>query len=250
MSGMKLALSLLLILAGACRSADEPPPTDTPDAPVTADDPDAALPVFPDAPPGQDFCNATDPRTVPVVVQPTPEAGEAPYVEVLAAATTSIDVSVYMMGYGGILDQLTAKAAAGIPVRVILDEYKRDTNQRYFDMLVAAGAEVHWSDPAFDYFHAKYFVVDGAVAVISTGNYSKNYSIELERNFVVTDRDPADVDDLVRLFAADWAGAAPAVPCTRMVVSPINARARITALIASAEHTLDIESMQIGRAHV
>ena len=140
----------------------------------------------------------------PIAVVATPEAGEQPYLDALAAAQTSIDVEIYLMGYGGILDQLEAKARAGVAVRVILDQSKIDTNQKYFDVLAAAGAEVKWSDPRFVYQHSKFILVDGQVAVISTGNYSKTYSIELERNFVATDRDPADLADLAALFEADW----------------------------------------------
>lgn len=254
MSGMKLPVVYLLATAlaiAACRGGD-PDPVGVPDAGEVGDDaPDAVVvPPTIDAPLGADYCNATDPRTVPVIVDPTPEAGEAPYVDVLATATTSIDVSIYLMGYGGILDQLKAKAAAGVQVRVILDQYKRDTNQQYYDQLVAAGAQVKWSDPAFDYFHNKYFVVDGQAAVISTGNYSAHYSILLERNFAVTDRDPADVHDLAVLFAADWDGTTPDLDCTRMVVSPVNARERILAVIAGAHSTLDIESMQFADSEV
>ena len=196
--------------------------------------------------PADDFCSATDPRTRPVVVAATPEAGEAPYLEALSAAQTSIDVAIYLMGSGGILDQLEAKARAGVAVRVILDEHKIATNQKYFDRLIAAGAQAHWSSPQFDFFHNKFFVVDGKTAVMSTGNYSKSFSIELERNFVATDHDPADVADLVALFEADWTGQTPNLPCTRMVISPINARERILALIASATTTLQIESMQFA----
>jgi phosphatidylserine/phosphatidylglycerophosphate/cardiolipin synthase-like enzyme len=229
-------LRLLPVLAlAACRFSD----------PTVAEAPDAALPTV-DAPPGADFCNATDPRTVPVVTYATPEAGEAPYVDALKAAQTSIDLSVYLMGYGGILDQLEAKARAGVQVRVILDQLKKSTNQKYFDRLVAAGAQVHWSDPQFSYFHSKFFVVDHAVAVMSTGNFSKDYSIDVERNFVAVDRDPADIADLNAVFAADWAGTPLAMPCTRMVISPINARERIIDVIDNAQHTLIIESMQFA----
>lgn len=197
-------------------------------------------------PPGTDYCNATDPREMAIVVSPTPESGEAQYVNALATAQSSIDVAVYLMGYGGILDTLKSKAQAGVKVRVILDEGKKDTNQKYFDQLVAAGAEVKWSDPKFSYFHAKFFVVDNKVAVFSTGNYSKSYSIDLERNFAATDSDPADVYDLVTLFEADWKAEAPVMTCTRMVVSPINARQRILDVINGAKQTLEIESMQFA----
>lgn len=201
--------------------------------------PDAALPVA-------DFCNATDPRPAPIEIFATPEAGEAPYVDALARATASIDLSIYLMGYGGILDQLEAKAHAGVKVRVILDQGKKSTNQKYYDRLVAAGAEVMWSDPQWDYFHNKYFVVDGKVAVFSTGNFSKDYSIDLERNFAGVDRDPADVADLSALFQADWADSAPVMTCTRMVISPINARQRILDVIEGAQQTLLVESMQFA----
>jgi phosphatidylserine/phosphatidylglycerophosphate/cardiolipin synthase-like enzyme len=232
---MKVALSLLALVActRASGGSDDDPmidqPMGTPDAVATTD-----------------YCNATDPRPDPVVVDPTPEASERPYVDALASAQHSIDLAVYLMGYGGILDTLEAKAKAGVRVRVILDQLKKSTNQKYFDRLVAAGAEVKWSDPAFSYFHAKYFVVDGVVAVMSTGNYSKDYSIDLERNFAITDRDLADVQDLGALFEADWTGTAPVMTCTRMVISPINARDRILAVIEGATTTLDIESMQFA----
>jgi phosphatidylserine/phosphatidylglycerophosphate/cardiolipin synthase-like enzyme len=198
------------------------------------------------ADPIEDFCNATDPRAMPVEVAVTPDAGEAPYLDALTSAQHSIDVEIYLMGYGGILDTLKAKAAGGVKVRVILDQYKMDTNQKYYDMLAAAGAEVKWSSPSFTYQHSKVLLVDGKVAVISTGNYSKSYSIELERNHVATDRDPADLADLGALFEADWTGQPAQMPCTRMVISPINSRTRIIDLINSATQTLTIESMQFA----
>ena len=193
-----------------------------------------------------DFCNATDPRGVAVHVDVTPDAGEQPYLDALDAAQHSIDVEIYEMGYGGILDALKAKAAAGVHVRVILDQSKMDTNGKYKTQLDAAGAETKWSSTEFTYQHAKFLAVDGKVAVISTGNYSKNYSIDLERNHVATDKDPADLIDLVHLFEADWAGQAVSMPCTRLVISPINSRDRILDLINSAQSTLMIESMQFA----
>ena len=50
------------------------------------------------------------------------------------------------------------------------------------------------------------------------------------------------------MFDADWAGndATIAMPCTRLVVSPVNARPRILDLVTGAQTTLEIESMQFG----
>jgi phosphatidylserine/phosphatidylglycerophosphate/cardiolipin synthase-like enzyme len=227
----------LLIVAAACR---QPAPADTPDA---SEHPGADAQL-------QDFCSATDPRTQVVTIDPTPEAGEAPYVAALMPAQTSISVEIYEMGYGAILDALKAKASAGVSVRVIFDTAQQSVNQKYYDQLAAAGAQVKWSDPKFTYQHAKFFVVDGQTAVVSTGNFSKTFSIDLERNFVATDRDPADVLDLVTLFEADWAGVDPAMPCTRMVIAPINSRQRVLDVITGATQTLTIESMQFADAAI
>jgi phosphatidylserine/phosphatidylglycerophosphate/cardiolipin synthase-like enzyme len=199
---------------------------------------------------GPDFCNATDPRTVPVDVVATPEAGEAPYLAALGTAQHSIKVEIYEMGYGGILDELTAKADVGVTIQIIFDQSRMSVNQKYMDQLAAAGAQTEWSDPRFTYQHAKFILVDDKIAVTSTGNFSKTYSIDLERNFVATDRDPADLTDLVALFDADWAGQTPAMDCTRMVISPINSRPRILDVIDGAQQTLTIESMQFADAQV
>ena len=233
---MRAPVVAVLLLA-ACRAPS--PPGAAPDAPA----------IVPDAPPNI-YCNATDPRSPAAEIYATPEAGEQPYIDALMPAQSSIDVMIYEMGYGAILDTLKAKASAGIPVRVLLDQSEKAVNQKYYDQLAAAGAQVKWSDPKFTYQHAKFFVVDHAVASISTGNYSKDYSIDLERNFVATDRDPADVGDLVSLFAADWDGVTPAMACTRMVVSPINSRSRVIDVIDSATQTLAIESMQFADSAV
>lgn len=231
-----LVLGLLLLASASCTTS-----------PHAADPgPDATLAVVPDAVPGPDFCAATDPRATPVTIVPTPEAGEQPYLDALGAAQAKIRVEIYEMGAGGILDTLAAKARAGVAVQIIFDQSKKSVNQKYADQLAAAGAQVKWSSPAFTYQHAKFIVVDAGAAVISTGNFSKTFSIILERNFVATDRDPADLADLIALFDADWQGVAPPMGCTRLVVSPINARPRLLDLITGATTTLTIESMQFA----
>jgi phosphatidylserine/phosphatidylglycerophosphate/cardiolipin synthase-like enzyme len=175
-----------------------------------------------------------------------PEAGDAPYAQVIASATRTVRVWGYLMGTGGVLDALRASAKAGVDVRVILDgETQRDVNEKYRVQLEEAGAKVQWSDPAFSYMHAKSIVADESRAVVSTGNYSQ-YFIAKERNYLAVDSDPEDVADLVALFDADWNHARPDLSCTRLLVSPVNAKGRILALVAGAQTSLDVESMQLA----
>jgi phosphatidylserine/phosphatidylglycerophosphate/cardiolipin synthase-like enzyme len=182
---------------------------------------------------------------VPLELAVLPGAGTAPFTSAIARAKRSIRVMVYLMGTGPILDALEAKARAGIDVRVILDVAQRDVNDKYRTRLEAAGAKVIWSDPAFSYMHAKVILVDEAEAVVSTGTYSA-FHMAKERNYAVRDADPADVSVLVSLFDADYARTAPDLSCTRLVVSPVNARQRILDLIASAKREVLVESMQLA----
>lgn len=205
--------------------------------------------ALPDAAPRAPACDALSPRTVPLELHVLPDEGEEALAGELRKATRSIRVMVYEMGYGAVLDALKERAGKGVAVSVILDVGKTSINQKYFDQLTQAGAAVHWSDPRFPYMHAKTLVVDEAVAVISTGNYLVTNVLK-ERNYVATDRDPDDVDAMVGLFDADFARQEPDLTCTRLLVSPLNARERLIALIDSATKTLDIESMQFADAAV
>jgi phosphatidylserine/phosphatidylglycerophosphate/cardiolipin synthase-like enzyme len=245
----KSAAALLLLLLAGCGGADAASPKGSSEsivgpAPQAPTAPDAAAPN--EAVPA---CDPLSPRTQPLALDVLPEIGPAPFVSVLESAQTSIRVMVYEMGAGPILDAIEAKAKAGVNVRVILDLSQKDVNQKYKDALEQAGATVLWSDPKFTYMHAKIIVVDDAHAVISTGNYYIG-RMKTERNYVVVDNDPADVDVLDRIFDADFTGAEPSIDCTRLLVSPVNAKQRLLDFIASAKTELLVESMQFADGDV
>lgn len=215
--------------------ADAASPPSTSDAGATPRDA-ATLPA----------CEATSPRAIAPIIHVFPDDGEAPYVDAIAAAQQELRVFGYMMGFGGVLDALVAKAKAGLDVRVILDgETQRDVNEKYRTQLEAAGAKVEWSDPQFSYMHAKTIISDNTRALVSTGNYSRSFMLK-ERNYAATLVDAEDIEDLVALFEADWSHTSPDLTCTRLLVSPVNARGRLEALIASAQKELLVESMQLG----
>jgi phosphatidylserine/phosphatidylglycerophosphate/cardiolipin synthase-like enzyme len=216
---------------------EQPPTPDGPTAPGA--EPGPAQPTVTPA------CAPLVPRTTPLEVSVLPDAGATPFVSVLGRATKTIRVMVYEMGTGPIIDTLEAKARAGVKVQIILDVAQQGTNQKYMDRLKAAGADVIWSDTRFQFMHAKVLIVDGAEAVISTGNYAA-FRMTMERNFVVRDADAADVDVLVKLFDADFARKDPDLTCTRLLVSPVNAKQRLLDFIASAKTDVLVESMQLA----
>lgn len=194
---------------------------------------------------GEAACEPTSPRMSPLELYVQPDVGTTPFSDAIGRATRSVDVMVYQMGFGPILDGLEVKARAGVKVRVILDLAQKNVNQRYMDRLNAAGAEVIWSDPQFVFMHAKVLIIDRSEAIVSTGNYSQSYMLK-ERNFAVRDSDPADVATLSSIFEADFARTTPDLSCTRLLVAPVNARARLLDFIASAQRSIVVESMQLG----
>lgn len=244
-SMIRRALPLLFLLA-CSSSSTTPADTDVQD--VSAPPADAA-PSADAAGPVPTACSVDVPRAVPLEVAVEPDAGATPFTDVLATAKTSIKILIYEMGTGPIIDAIAAKARAGVKVEMILDVSEKSVNQKYMDQLTAAGANVIWSDPQFSYMHAKVLVVDEADAVVSTGNYGEYY-LEKERNYVMHDRDPADVATLVSLFDADFARKSPDLSCTRLLVSPVNSKDRMLTFIKSAKKEIVVESMQLADSDV
>jgi phosphatidylserine/phosphatidylglycerophosphate/cardiolipin synthase-like enzyme len=240
---MRRALPLFFLLVTACSSTAPAAATGGDDASADAGD-EATVEASP--PPA---CSETVPRSPPATLVVEPDQGEAPLVASLQKATASIHVLSYDLGPSQVLSTLEAKAKAGLDVKVILDQSEQSFDQPAFDALQAAGAQVEWSAPQFTYMHAKTFVVDGAEAVISSGNFDLA-QLQAERNFAAIDDDPQDVAVLAALIDADWARATPDLSCTRLLVSPVNAKPRILSLIQSAQKTLDIESMEFADTDV
>lgn len=243
----------LALAIGACSAT----PSEEPGVPVAeegpvVEQPPGAAPAPTTAPvpvPVTPACSPLVPRTKALEVFVLPEAGVTPFTATLLRATKSIRVMVYQMGNGPIIDALEAKARAGVKVQIILDLAQKDTNEKYMTRLKAAGADVIWSDASFTFMHAKLIIVDENEAVISTGNYAA-FRMNMERNFVVRDTDPADLDVLVKLFDADFQQKSPDLTCTRLFVSPVNAKQRLLDFIGTAKTEVVVESMQLADTDV
>ncbi|HSO37965.1 MAG TPA: phospholipase D-like domain-containing protein [Labilithrix sp.] len=248
---LPLAASVLVLACGSPATspggaaAEDPAIVEQPPPPAVT----APAPTTPAPPAVKPACSPLVPRDTPLEVAVLPDAGPTPFVSVLSRATKSIRVMVYQMGPGPILDTLEAKARAGVKVQIILDVFQKDVNEKYMIRLKAAGADVIWSDPQFQYMHAKVIVVDGAEAVISTGNYA-DFRMKMERNYAVRDADAADVDALVKLFDADFSRKVPDLTCTRLLVSPVNSKQRLLDFIATARKEIVVESMQLADTDV
>jgi len=202
-------------------------------------------------------CEATDPRSVALTVEAQPDTGSGGLVDLIRGAQESIDVAVYLIGSGTDVFDALVERAGEIDVRVMVDA--RATSPHVLAVLAEAGARTETQPDDFvyvrygPYYHPKFAVFDRRRAWVSTGNLLEPF-MSSERNFDATDDDPEDVADLVEIFDADWERRPPDVACTRLVVSPDNARERLLAFVDSAQSTLLVESMQLAdrqvRAHL
>jgi len=205
----------------------------------------------PDAPPG-DCLTPTSPRTAAPELYVGPTGLETRMIDFIEGAQTSLDLQMYLFTTDTIADAVIAADARGVAVRVLLDpDHKGNPDVRA--RLQGAGVPTRDAPASYPYSHAKYMILDGDRVVIQSANF--NYtSMAAERNYGILDRDPRDVADLQRVFDTDWAGpAAPTQPdlsCSRLIVTPINARSRVIQLIGSATQTLDVEIIYLSDANI
>ena len=232
----------LALLAGCAAGAPTTRGSVTggPDATATA----SAAPVCAVA-----SCGAS---SVQVFVEP--DAGEAPILHAIEGANVSLDVEVYLLTDRSVTNALEDAAARGVNVRVLLEPHPFGQGtvsaQKIIESLVAAGVHAQAADPAYYYTHAKFLIVDAATLYVLTANLSRSglggSSAGANREYGAITTNPGDVAEARAIFAADWSrGPTPNLTDPRLVVSPVNARVTIMALIASAHTALDVEDEEM-----
>ena len=190
-------------------------------------------------------------RGVQVFVEP--EAGAAPLTSAIKGAIHSISVEVYLLTDSRVIAALEDAKHRGVDVRVMIEEHPYGGDvvspQRTLQTLQTAGINARFADPAYYYTHAKMLIIDDAILYILTANLTRSAlggsSVARNREFGVIDAHGDDVAEAVAIFQADWNRTQPTLHDTNMVVSPVNARARITALFAQARTSLLVEDEEM-----
>jgi cardiolipin synthase A/B len=188
-------------------------------------------------------CEPLAPRTsVPeLFIGPTEIVDEV--LPVIDSADDTLIVMMYQLSLDAFIDGIVAAADRGAAVRVVLDPDQ--DNSDAIAAFSAAGVQVKMAAPSFENYHAKVVVADGDLGVVMSGNMNY-FTSNSERNYGVVLRDAEDLADIERIFDMDWDGATIGYPtCTRLLISPTNARARLLQHINSAETTLELAVMYI-----
>ncbi|MEO7076008.1 MAG: phospholipase D-like domain-containing protein, partial [Ktedonobacterales bacterium] len=142
----------------------------------------------------------------------------------------------------------------GVSVRVLLEQHPygqgATSPQQTLDELQAAGVQTEGADPAFHYTHEKALIIDGATLYVMSCNLTRSglggsSGYTADRDYGVIDTSAPDVAEAQAIFNADWNRTTPTLTDANLVVSPVNARAKLTAFINAAKRTLSVEDEEM-----
>jgi phosphatidylserine/phosphatidylglycerophosphate/cardiolipin synthase-like enzyme len=175
-----------------------------------------------------------------------PDAGLGPVYRLIDDARHAVRMTMYELRDSVAEQTLAAAARRGVDVRVLLDQNsQRSGNEAAFTYLHSHGVTVAWADPRYSATHEKSVTVDGSVAAVMTGNLVSSDADT--RDFVIIDRDRADVAAIDATFAAD-ADHRPARPPggADLVWSPTTSQAALLAVINGATRTIAVENEEMN----
>jgi len=176
-----------------------------------------------------------------------PGQGITPIYNFIGTAKKTIDMTMYEFTDTQGEQFLAQAAAAGVIVRVILDQnLEKSSNTAAYNYLSENGVQVHWANPTYAATHQKTITVDGATSAIMTLNLTSQY-YSTSRDFAVIENDPNDVAAIEQTFNADFQNSAITPPDgDDLVWSPTNSQSALLALINGAQHTLLVENEEMS----
>ncbi len=173
-----------------------------------------------------------------------PEASETPIVDAFKSAKGEILVEVYLLSDNEVLTALEEAFKRGVSVKVMMEEHPfggGNINKVSAKRLEEDGIPFKWTNPTFALTHEKSIVVDREILFVLNQNLTES-AFKRNREFNIVDYNKNHVDEVVKIFEADWNRETPEVKEQDLVVSPINSRDKLTSLLKSAKYSIDTES--------
>ena len=176
-----------------------------------------------------------------------PEDGMSAVVAAIKAAKVSIDTTVFRFDRAEIEKALEAAVGRGVHVRALIAHTNRGGEKllRKLELrLLGAGVTVARSGDDLARYHAKFMVVDGRTLFVMLFNYTALDARSRSFGVVTTKRD--EVAEAVRIFEADATRQVCTPPPQSLIVSPDNARKRLTEFVSKAKTSLWIYDPKIN----
>jgi phosphatidylserine/phosphatidylglycerophosphate/cardiolipin synthase-like enzyme len=169
-----------------------------------------------------------------------PDAGIAPILTAIKQAKKTVDVLIFRLDCDEITRALEAAVERGVAIRALIAHTNRggEKGLRKLEMrLLEAGISVSRTADDLVRYHGKMMIVDQRVLHVYGFNFT-SLDIRRSRSFGVSTRNHGLVREAIKLFEADSARHPYAAGSHRLLVSPDNARERLSAFIQGARSQL------------
>jgi phosphatidylserine/phosphatidylglycerophosphate/cardiolipin synthase-like enzyme len=189
-----------------------------------------------------------------------PQAGRGPILEAIDSARSDIRLGICNISDRQIGDALGAAEARGVNVEVIVDQadyHDKPDEQVEIARLLAQQVSVHLSNPVFPQSFEKELVIDQRRVVIMTMCLIPE-TFTNTRDYGIILANPGTIREVTSVFDTDWSHSAPVGQSTppfnptpplhvpSLIWGPTDATAKLSFLIQSAAHTIDLTTELLG----
>jgi cardiolipin synthase len=185
-----------------------------------------------------------------LIVQP--DHGLEPVLTAIDKAKRTLDVVIFRLDIKDVVNGFDAAVKRGVAVRALIAHTNKGGEKALRKLearLLAAGVTVSRTAETLVRYHAKMMIVDDRTLHVNGFNFTW-LDVERSRSFGIISTAPRLVKDALRLFQADCDRQPFASACEQLVVSPENARTRLTAFIKGAKKQLLIYDPNVGDARM
>ena len=190
-----------------------------------------------------------------------PRAGRAPIIQAINAARFEIRLGICNLSDPQIGDALAAAVEHGVNVEVIADHddyYNKPEEQAELATLVEEGVSVHLSNSVFPQSFEKELVIDQRQVLIMTMCLIPTTFIDSRAITGLVLNNPGVIHEVTSVFDTDWAYSAPpgeptpaynptpALHAPNLIWGPTDATAKLSELIQSAHHAINVTSELLG----
>src|SRR5271163_1402792 len=174
-----------------------------------------------------------------------PDDSAKPVLQAINGANKSLRVKMFIFSDPSLLKAVIAARRRGVAVRIMLNPTRRDgesENDASRKALLAGGASVIDSNPAFALTHEKSMVIDDQTAFVKSLNW-KTENLTETRDYAVVTTHRHEVGEVIDCFEADWKRKTFEPGCdAHLIWCTTNGRERIAQFIDDTKHTLFLQN--------
>jgi cardiolipin synthase len=177
-----------------------------------------------------------------------PGDGAMPLIKGINGAKKSVEILIFRFNRSEIEKALAAAVTRGVHVHALIAYTNHGGEQRLRDLemrLLAAGVSVSRTADDLVRYHGKLVIIDRRVLFLLAFNFTY-LDMERSRSFGVITTNKKHVEQAARLFEADTKRQPYTSGSATFIVSPANARQRLSAFIKGAKKELLIYDPEIS----